>query len=215
MTDGEFVHIPKIAVSTGQIDAMECVFSKMGLANGEFGDPGADGSAAPRVHLYRGGDAEEPAGASIGPATPHNAELYSSLERLQKYDMVIADCEGPSADQPGNNSEAAASGPNVREYVNRGGRMFASHLSFSWLLDNGDQPYAEATPIETGLADAAEWDEQPPEPNHWNGCRFHRQSQRQPAHRQLCRLVAQRAGHHRAPNELRHRRATQSGDFLG
>jgi hypothetical protein len=158
MNDGEFVHIPKIAVSTGEIDAMECVFSKMGLADGEFGDPGDDGNATPRVHLYRGGDDGNPAGASIGAGTPHSNALYGTLARLQQYDMVVSDCEGPSYDVPGGNSEAAQFGGNVREYVNRGGRMFASHLSFTWLLDNGDQPYAEATPIETGLGPAAEWD---------------------------------------------------------
>jgi hypothetical protein len=168
-TDGLFVHIPKIAVSTGQIDAMECVFSKMGLANGEFGDPGADGNAVPRVHLYRGGDEEMPAGAAMGPDTPHSLALYSTLDRLQQYDMIVADCEGPSADQPGANSEAARYATNVREYVNRGGRMFASHLSFSWLQDNGDQPYAEGMPLETGLADAADWANNPPNPTTGTG----------------------------------------------
>lgn len=158
MNDGEFVHIPKIAVSTGEIDAMECVFSKMGLADSEFGDPGDDGSAAPRVHLYRGGDEGNPNGASLGAGTPHNVALYSSLQRLQQYDMVVADCEGPSYDAPGADNEAAVSAPNVREYVNRGGRMFASHLSFTWLMDNGDTPYSDMTPIETGLAPAADWD---------------------------------------------------------
>jgi hypothetical protein len=162
--DGLFVHIPRIAVSTGQIDAMECVFSKMGLADGEFGDPGADGSAAARVHLYRGGAENSPAGAAIGTETPHNLDLYGTLARLQQYDMVVADCEGPSADSTGRNSEAARFGTNVREYVNRGGRMFASHLSSSWLIGNGDQPYADAMPIETGLGAAAEWQQNPPNP---------------------------------------------------
>lgn len=164
-SDGEFVHLPRIAISTGQIDAMECVFSKMGLADDEFGDPGADGSTAAHVHLYRGGAANNPAGASISDATPHSVDLYGTLERLQKYDMVVADCEGPSADNPGSpNSEARLYGPNVREYVNRGGRMFASHLSFSWLADNGDQAYAEATATETGLGPAAVWESNPPNP---------------------------------------------------
>lgn len=158
MNDGAFVHIPKIAVSTGEIDAMECVFSKMGLADAEFGDPGDDGSSAARVHLYRGGSARNPSGASLGDATPHSEELYSSLPRLQQYDMVVADCEGASFDTPGNNSEAARFGGNVREYVNRGGRMFASHLSFTWLLNNGNAPYDAETPIETGLGPAAQWD---------------------------------------------------------
>lgn len=158
--DGLFVHLPRIAVSTGQIDAMECVFSKMGIADGEFGDPGDPA----HVHLYRGGDEDDPAGAAIGPETPHSLDLYGTLERLQEYDMVVADCEGPSADGTGPNSEAGRFAGNVREYVNRGGRMFASHLSSSWLIGNGNDPYAEATAIETGLAAAAQWDRNPPNP---------------------------------------------------
>src|SRR5690606_39111548 len=55
MTDGIAVNIPRIAITTGQIDAMECVFEKMGLAHAEFGNPGPTGAAAPRVHVYRGG----------------------------------------------------------------------------------------------------------------------------------------------------------------
>jgi hypothetical protein len=156
MADGSFVHLPKIAVSTGQIDAMECVFEKMGLAHSEFGNPGADGAATPRIHLYRGGSAGSPAGAAMDAETPHAEALYGTLERLQSYDMVVADCEGPSYDN--GFQEAEASGSNVREYVNRGGRMFASHLSFTWLHENGEEPYTEATPIETGLGPAAGWD---------------------------------------------------------
>ena len=155
MTDGLFVHLPKIAVSTGQIDAMECVFEKMGLAHSEFSNPGTDGTAASRIHLYRGGSATSPAGASIDGETPHAEELYSSLERLQRYDMVVADCEGPSYDN--GFREAEASGGNVRSYVNSGGRMFASHLSFTWLYENGDEPYSEAAAVETGLGPAATW----------------------------------------------------------
>lgn len=155
MSDGEFVHMPKIAVSTGQIDAMECVFEKMGFAHGEFSNPGADGSAASRVHLYQGGNVEEPLGASLDAETPHAEELYTTLERLQMYDMIVSDCEGPSYDQ--SLDERDASGDNVREYVNRGGRMFASHLSFTWLMDNGGQAFSEEAPIETGLGPAAEW----------------------------------------------------------
>lgn len=157
MSDGLFVTIPKIAVSTGQIDAMECVFEKMGLEHAEFANPGADGSAAARIHLYRGGSQNTPAGAYLDDATPHATELYDSLERLQSYDMIVADCEGQSYDN--GYQERDLYGDFVREYVNRGGRMFASHLSFSWLVDNGDEPYNADDPIATGLGPAAEWDD--------------------------------------------------------
>src|SRR5690606_13658257 len=46
---------------------------------------------------------------------------------------------------------------NVREYVNRGGRMFASHLSYQWICRNGDQPYSEDDPVGTGLAPSADF----------------------------------------------------------
>ncbi len=154
MSDGIAVNIPRIAVSTGQIDAMECVFEKMGIAHEEFGNPGDDGSGAARVHLYRGGEGG-PAGARIDNETPSDSELYTDLDRLQNYDMVVADCEGPSWD--GDSSQRIASGANLREYVNRGGRMFLSHLSFSWLEDNGNQAYDADDPFNTGLNPAASW----------------------------------------------------------
>jgi hypothetical protein len=157
LEDGLAVNLPRIAISTGMIDAMECVFEKMGIDHAEFSNPGTDGSATPRVHLYRGGATGTPTGARIDGDTPHNSVLYSDLDRLRNYDMVVADCEGQNYDAGG--AEAAtASGANVREYLNRGGRMFASHLSFTWLNGNGSTLYADASDkIETGLGPAATW----------------------------------------------------------
>ncbi|HEU5072710.1 MAG TPA: hypothetical protein VFU02_01020, partial [Polyangiaceae bacterium] len=211
MTDGDQVNIPRIAVSTGQVDAMECVLEKMGLDHGEFSNPGADGSATPRVHLYRGaagdnvafggmgpggmgpggmgtgtttaggtatttgttattgtatgttggtttggtGMVDEGLGARIDDMTPLDAELYGDSARLLQYDIVVADCEGIAWD--GTFAERDANGANVREFVNRGGRMFASHLSFSWLYENGETAFSEADPIATGLDPAATW----------------------------------------------------------
>jgi hypothetical protein len=154
MADGLGVNIPHIAISTGQIDAMECVFEKMGVATGEFGNFGS----ASRVHLYRGGSSASPSGARIDINTTHDTTLYTSLTRMQGYDMVVADCEGQTWDAAPGFAQRVASGANVREYVNRGGRMFASHLSFSWLNGNGATAYSADTPFATGLAGAATWD---------------------------------------------------------
>jgi hypothetical protein len=129
-TDGLAVNLPRVAVSTGRIDAMECVFEKMGLAHSEFGNPGS----AARLHLHRGGPTTaSAAGAVIDAATPHDTGLYGALANLQGYDLVVADCEGTDWDGEQRFTQRDALGPNVREYVNRGGRLFASHLSFSWL----------------------------------------------------------------------------------
>jgi hypothetical protein len=162
MMDGLAVNIPRIAVTTGGIDAMECVLEKMGIAHAEFANPGAMGDAAPRVHMYRGkansgttGD-----GASIDATTPLEDVLYGDPARMQSYDMVLADCEGQDADTSGRPAyaERDAYGDNVIQYVNRGGRMFVSHLRFAWLYENGAQAYDPANPYTTGLDAAATWD---------------------------------------------------------
>ncbi|HET9930370.1 MAG TPA: hypothetical protein VFQ35_06780 [Polyangiaceae bacterium] len=152
MTDGLAVNIPRVAVSTGEVDAMECVLEKMGIADSEFGNPGTQ----KRVHLYRGGRTAPGTGASIDSSTPLDSALYGDLSRLLNYDILIADCEGSNWDQTF--TQRDASGANVREYVNRGGRMFASHLSFSWLIGNGTGAYDAQNPIATGLGTAADWD---------------------------------------------------------
>lgn len=160
--DGLAVNIPRIAVTTGQVDAMECVLEKMGLAHSEFGNPAPAGPGVPHVQLYRGTGGggfgmmtPRMAGAKIDDTTPSDSVLYGDLAQLQSYDFVIADCEGLGWDS--NGSERESWGANVREYVNRGGRLFSSHLSFSWLDSNGDQAYDAADPIATGLGPAATW----------------------------------------------------------
>lgn len=160
MMDGLAVNIPRIAVTTGGIDAMECVLEKMGISHDEFGNPGATGDAAPRVHMYQGkpsGRGTTGDGSKIDTATPLEDVLYGDPARLQSYDMLLADCEGQDADDRAL-TERDAYGDNVVEYVNRGGRMFVSHLRFSWLLGNGMQAYDPANPYTTGLDAAATWD---------------------------------------------------------
>ena len=142
--DGLAVNIPRIAVTTGVIDAMECVFEKIGIDEAEFDNhpdfvTGDDNDA--RINLYQGqhenddGDIVE-GGMSIDGETPLDIDLYSDLGRLEEYDMLISDCKGQRWDD--DFSDRDAYGDNVREYVNRGGRLFASHLSFSWLHENED-----------------------------------------------------------------------------
>ncbi len=158
MEDGLAVNIPHIAITTGSIDAIECVFSKMGIDDNEFANPGTDGNASARVHLYRGGgdDGGDPGGAVIDDDTPQDSELYSDAARMKSYDIVVADCEG--GDWDSDFSQRDDWGINVLDYLNRGGRVFASHLSFSWLHENGTQPYRKADALTTGLAAAASWE---------------------------------------------------------
>ncbi len=173
MSDGLAVNIPKIAVSTGQVDAMECVFEKMGVADSEFTRPALSG----RVHLYRSNGAwpDEQSercyecswsscratycgGSDSSDRTAYlnaldDQRLYEDGGRINEYDMVVFDCEG------GGWGHHNSSDPNVREYVNRGGRMFASHFSFHWICDNGSTSYSSSNPYVTGLAPSANFED--------------------------------------------------------
>jgi hypothetical protein len=156
MSDGLAVNIPRIAVTTGVIDAMECVFEKIGIDHAEFDNPGTSA----RIHLYRGRalvDGElQFGGMRIDNSTPPDSDLYGNLSRMEGYDLVVSDCKGQRWDD--DFSDRNAHGARVREYVNRGGRLFASHLSFSWLHENGTAPYTPANPVGTGLGPAATFD---------------------------------------------------------
>ncbi len=144
MTDGLGVNIPRVAISTGDIDAMECVFEKMGIDHSEFG-VGGDATAPERVQLYGTDGAEMPEG------NPDQDVLQDDLARVLTYDMLVFGCQGGGYLNP---PEQGAR-DNVREYVNRGGRMFASHWSYQWICSNGDTPYSADDPIATGLAPSA------------------------------------------------------------
>lgn len=173
LDDGLAVNIPHVAISTGSADAMECVLEKMGLAHAVFTRPSLGG----RIHLYRDNgvfpDAQSASCSACsgstcrathcgGPNASHrtaflaafNAErLWEDGGRIGEYDFVISDCRGDASGPPSSGSEGAA---NIRRYVNRGGRMFASHFSHNWISD-GSLPYDPMSPLETGLAPAVTW----------------------------------------------------------
>ncbi|MFT3921785.1 MAG: hypothetical protein QM778_04560 [Myxococcales bacterium] len=54
-TDGSSgTHLPKVAISTGKVDEMECVFRNIGIADAEFTVPSGTG----RLHMYRANGAK-------------------------------------------------------------------------------------------------------------------------------------------------------------
>ncbi len=145
MADGVAVNIPKIAVATGSIDAMECVFEKMGVDQAEFGV--GDAAGTERIHLYGTDGAEMPEG------NPDETDLTEDSARMTLYDMLVLDCRGTTYLNPPDGDALDA----VRDYVNRGGRMFASHLSYQYICRNGTTTYSEDTAIDTGLAPAGDF----------------------------------------------------------
>jgi hypothetical protein len=118
-------HIPKIAVTTGGADALECLLRRVGVADSEITADTGNG----RVHLYAGGDGTN--SFATGGAFTAATTLWSNPTKLSTYDMVLFSCEGSTSKFIAQKPQASID--NVANYANGGGRLFMSHLHFYWL----------------------------------------------------------------------------------
>ena len=133
------VDMPRIAISVGGADALECLIRKIGVADNEITTAGGTG----RVSLYSDlaignakGRSAFAAGFSGGsgafadsqnlwnPTTPYTG----GVDKLKAYDMVFLSCEGGQypATKPQNALQA------MSDYSDLGGRVFMSHWHNIW-----------------------------------------------------------------------------------
>ncbi len=126
-------HLPKIALTTGGADALECLLRKVGISDSEFGIYGDDGK---RVHLFYGNQTSSGGGTpKYDSATDNGASFTAATDfwndptKLEKYDVVLFSCEG--AQNTGDKPQGAIDAVNT--YANAGGRVFASHWHNYWL----------------------------------------------------------------------------------
>ena len=125
-------NIPKIALTTGGADALECLLRgpKLGLDASEF----TPASGTGRVNLYAGNGTDKymagvNGGATITPADP----WWNSAANLAKYDIVLHSCQGgPNIFANGSAAQAHAA---LETYIAKGGRVFASHWHNTWIAN--------------------------------------------------------------------------------
>jgi len=120
--------IPKIALTTGNADSMECLVRKLGIDDSEITNDGGAG----RIHFYTGNGVAKfksgfagGSGASLSSATP----FWASVDSLSQYDIVILSCEGQQ--NAGTKPQAALDA--MKAYADKGGRVFASHWHNIWI----------------------------------------------------------------------------------
>ena len=118
-------NIPKIAITTGDADALECLVRKLGLEQ-EM----SVGGGAGRVHLFAGDGVNKIGGTNM----PGVATLWDTADHLKAYDIVILSCEGGQVQNatPKNQNNLDA----MKAYADAGGRVFASHWHNIWIGGN-------------------------------------------------------------------------------
>jgi hypothetical protein len=116
--------IPKIAVSTGSADSMECLLQRIGVDDAEY-TGGASGAG--RIHIFTGN------GDAASGSTGSEQTLWNSATTLINYDMVILSCEGDEHAE----TKPASALQALHDYANAGGRVFASHFHYYWFEGQG------------------------------------------------------------------------------
>ena len=129
--------IPKIAVATGNVDQVECILRKVGIADSEFTDPSGGG----RVNLFTGGGGP---GATIDAATPSQPTLLGGTgSTLNQYDVLMLPCQGLPQVWGLNlplgvtlAQEQQIELANFISFANAGGRVYSSHFNYAWMYQN-------------------------------------------------------------------------------
>jgi hypothetical protein len=158
-------HIPKIAVTTGGSDALECMLRRIGVDESEF----TPETGAGRVNLWAGYHASKTM-LSAGTSVPLSSALglWADSNRMLDYDMILMSCEGDDNlwnqapdDLP--DDETRRRPPEmhleVRKYADNGGRIFGSHWHHRW-INSGDttpqNPYPPGLPAVANFSKSAE-----------------------------------------------------------
>lgn len=138
--------LPKVAAVTGAFDELYCLLLRIGIDADEHTTPDKPGA----VHIYRGEGGPDHLFGGAPPATT----LWSSVDKLAEYDIVLLGCEGADHDGPGGNKTPEAKQA-MREFTGRGGRIFATHYQSAWVRNNPEDDFKGVASWRGGAGAAA------------------------------------------------------------
>ena len=152
--------IPKIAVTTGGADALECLLPKLGIDMAEFTPAGGGG----RINLFTDSGASNGGqGASkiMGAGNMTDATtLWNDVNNLKPYDIVIFSCEGAQYSNTKSQTDMDA----VKAYADLGGRVFASHWHNIWIEGSTQGGGNQKPAVWPGIAQWSNSNNNPPDP---------------------------------------------------
>jgi hypothetical protein len=126
-------HLPKIAISTGEADSLECLLRRIGVDDSEFTNPNGTG----RINLFLtpcvagACDPSDSMYSANGQAFPSAwTSLWGSVDQLKVYDIVLMSCTGS---QSAGRDVTTVQKQALKDYLYAGGRAFLEHYNYSWL----------------------------------------------------------------------------------
>jgi hypothetical protein len=128
-------NIPKIAITTGEADTLECLLRRIGVADSEFTNPTGMG----RINLFSdtGGSSSYSSG---GGSFPSYTDLVGTVASFKAYDAVLMNCTGSQSDGRKYTTEQKQA---LKDYVDGGGRAFLEHYHHAWLRGMNEGPNVE------------------------------------------------------------------------
>ncbi|HEY5934358.1 MAG TPA: carboxypeptidase-like regulatory domain-containing protein [Kofleriaceae bacterium] len=146
--------IPKIALTTGGADSLECLVRKLGVDDTEISTNAGTG----RVNFFVGDESAFDAVGQFQPGHPGGpgqtfpaaSGLWDSADKLKVYDIVFLSCEGSQNE----GSKPQPSIDAMKAYADLGGRVFASHWHNIWI---GGNYTGDNNPSPAVWRDIAEW----------------------------------------------------------
>jgi hypothetical protein len=120
--------LPQMALLTGGCDDLGCFMKSMGIDDSEYTAPKGGG----RLDIYQGAGLNGP-GASLstgraGNCTGPNCPLWTSKESFEYYDIAILSCECAEH----NETKPPAGMKALHDWLDEGGKVFASHYHYTW-----------------------------------------------------------------------------------
>jgi hypothetical protein len=145
------VSMPRIAVSTGNVDALECLIRKLGIADTEITTDSGSG----HVNLFSdtmaagSGTSNFETGFAGGTGNFSDSQtLWGNMTKLTSYDVLMNSCEGDH--YPTTKSQTEMN--NVKAYADMGGRVFLSHYHNIWIEGAGSGSGGQAPTVWPSIA---------------------------------------------------------------
>jgi hypothetical protein len=125
--------LPKVAAITGAFDELYCLLLRVGIDATEHTTPDKSGA----VHVYRGQGGPD----HLNGGAPAATTLWDDVEKLAKYDIILLGCEGEDFDDAARGNKTPAAKEAMRQFAERGGRIFATHYQSAWFRNNPEADF--------------------------------------------------------------------------